>query len=482
MSSRFTVLFLLAACLAPRVLFAQDKPARIDELMSRYHEYRQFNGSVLVADHDRVIFKKGYGLANMEWNIPNAPDTRFRLGSITKQFTAALIMQLVDEGKLRLDAKMSEYLPDYPKKTADLVTIHQLLNHTSGIPSYTGLPDFFEKISRDPYTPADFLKIFSGLNLEFEPGSKFRYNNSGYFLLGVIVEKLTGRTYEDALRERILKPLNLTGTGYDLHKTILNRRAAAYDSTLDGYRNAPYLDMSIPYSAGSLYSTVEDLFTWTEALHEGRVVSKHSRDLMYKPNLENYGYGLVIEQKAVPGGDRKITSIGHGGGINGFSTRLERVMEDGHVIVLLNNTGGTDLGEMTTAIKSILYTGACKLPRKPVASALYRIVIDQGVQAAVKQYREWKSGAPDEYQLAWRELDRLGRHLLELKRLADAIEILKLNAAENPTIPGVHESLGDAYRDNHQEDDAIRSYAKALQIEPADRDIAAKLTKLVEHK
>src|SRR6185503_14700932 len=124
MPSRFAVLLLIAAaCLAPQVLCAQDKAARIDEVMSRYHEYRQFNGSVLVADHGRVIFKKGYGLANMEWGIRNAPDTRFRLGSITKQFTAALIMQLVDEGKLRLDAKMSEYLPDYPKKTAELVTI-----------------------------------------------------------------------------------------------------------------------------------------------------------------------------------------------------------------------------------------------------------------------------------------------------------------------------------------------------------------------
>jgi tetratricopeptide (TPR) repeat protein len=137
---------------------------------------------------------------------------------------------------------------------------------------------------------------------------------------------------------------------------------------------------------------------------------------------------------------------------------------------------------MTTAIKSILYTGACKLPRKPVAAALYRIVNDKGVEAAVKQYREWKSGAADEYQLAWRELDRLGRHLLERKRLADAIVILKLNAAENPAIPAVHESLGDAHRDNHQEDDAIRSYARALELEPADRDIAAKLSKLVEHK
>jgi CubicO group peptidase (beta-lactamase class C family) len=126
---------------------AQDKAAKIDELMSLYHDYRQFNGSVLVAEHGKVIYKKGFGLANMEWNIPNTPATKFRLGSITKQFTAAVVLQLIEEGKLRLDGRICDYLPEYPKKSGERVTIHQLLTHTSGIPSYTGLPDFFEKMS-----------------------------------------------------------------------------------------------------------------------------------------------------------------------------------------------------------------------------------------------------------------------------------------------------------------------------------------------
>jgi CubicO group peptidase (beta-lactamase class C family) len=182
---------------------AQDKAAKIDDLMSLYHEYRQFNGSVLVAEHGQVIYKKGFGLATMEWNIPNTPETKFRLGSITKQFTAAVVLQLIEEGKLRLDGRICDYLPEYPKKSGELVTIHQLLTHTSGIPSYTGLPDFFEKMSRDPYSPMDFLKVFSGLDFEFEPGSKFRYNNSGYFLLGAIIEKVSGGSYEKVLQERI---------------------------------------------------------------------------------------------------------------------------------------------------------------------------------------------------------------------------------------------------------------------------------------
>ena len=175
---------------------AQDKAAKIDEVMTAANKYRLFNGSVLVAENGKVIYKKGLGLAKMEWNIPNTPDTRFRLGSITKQFTAALILQLVEQGKVKLDGKVSDYLPAYRKDIGEKVTIHQLLNHTSGIPSYTSLPGFFNDVSRNPFTVDDFIKKYASNNLEFEPGSKFSYNNSGYFLLGAIIEKVTGQTYE----------------------------------------------------------------------------------------------------------------------------------------------------------------------------------------------------------------------------------------------------------------------------------------------
>src|SRR5436309_4462425 len=166
------------------LVLAQDKAAKIDELMKVYNSYQQFNGAVLVAENGKVIFKKGYGMANMEWNIPVETDTRFRLGSITKQFTSMLVLQLVQEGKIKLEGKLTDYLPDYRKETGDRITIHQLLNHTSGIPSYTGLTNFFQDVSRNPYSVSDFVKKFASGDLEFQPGTKFNYNNSGYFLLG----------------------------------------------------------------------------------------------------------------------------------------------------------------------------------------------------------------------------------------------------------------------------------------------------------
>jgi CubicO group peptidase (beta-lactamase class C family) len=245
---------------------AQTKAQKIEALLGQYHEYGQFNGAALVAENGKVIFKKGFGMANMEWDIPNMPDTKFRIGSITKQFTAMLVMQLVEQGKLKLDGKMSDYLPDYPKSTGDKVTIHHLLTHSSGIPSYTGFPNFFRDLSRDPYTPEAFVKTFADSALQFEPGSKFLYNNSGYFLLGAIVEKASGKSFEQALAENILTPLNMKNTGYDHHETVLKKRAAGYEKRLGDYTNAAYLDMSLPYAAGSMYSTVEDLFLWDQAL------------------------------------------------------------------------------------------------------------------------------------------------------------------------------------------------------------------------
>ena len=459
---------------------AQDKAARIDEVMSLYHEYRQFNGSVLVAEQGKVIYKKGFGLANMEWNIPNTPETKFRLGSITKQFTAAVVLQLVEEGKLRLEGGICDYLPEYPRKSGEKVTIHQLLTHTSGIPSYTGLPDFFEKMSRDPYSPTDFLKVFSGLDFEFEPGSKFRYNNSGYFLLGAIIEKVSGESYEKVLQDRIFKPLNMKDSGYDLHKTILSRRAAGYSRTLAGYENAPYLDMSLPYSAGSLYSTVEDLFLWDQALYADKPVSGSSKELMFKANLENYGYGLIIRKAPIIEGKNEVTTIGHGGGINGFNTLIERLVEDKHLIVLLNNTGGTRLGEMSQAIKNILYGAPAKNPLKPVSQVIYKTILEQDVASAVKQYRELKTNQSAQYDFSWPELDMVGRHLLQAKKNNEAMEIFNLNVEAYPKIAAVYNSLGDAYREAGNKEFAVKNYARALELNPGNRGLVDKIKTVVD--
>ena len=470
-----TIAWLLAA---HANVLAQDKAAKIDELMKIYNSYRQFNGAVLVAENGKVIFKKGYGMANMEWNIPVETDTRFRLGSITKQFTSMLVLQLVQEGKIKVDGKLTDYLPDYRKDTGDRITIHQLLNHTSGIPSYTGLPNFFQEISRNPYSVSDFVKKFASGDLEFEPGTKWNYNNSGYFLLGAIIERVTGKPYEQALKERIFDPIGMKNTGYDHHETILARRAAGYEKRPGGYINAPYLDMALPYAAGSLYSTVEDLYLWDQALYTEKLLSPQLKELMYKPGMSNYAYGWVVRKAPLGAQDEQVTIIEHGGGINGFNTLITRMPESKNLIVLLNNTGGTKLGEIFQKISAILFGKPYKAPMRDIAETLFNTVIEKDVQAAIKQYRELKATQKDAYDFSEGQLNGLGYQLLQMKRVKDAIEIFKLNVEMFPQGFNAYDSLGEAYMENGDKQLAIQNYKKSLELNPKNTGAVEKLKKL----
>jgi len=414
----------------------------------------------------------------MEWNIPIEPDTKFRLGSITKQFTSMLVLQLVQEGKLKLEGKLTDYLPDYRKDTGDRITIHQLLNHTSGIPSYTGLPNFFQEISRNPYGVSEFVKKFASGDLEFEPGAKWNYNNSGYFLLGAIVERVTGKPYEVALKERIFDPVGMKNTGYDHHETILAKRASGYEKRPRGFINAPYLDMALPYAAGSLYSTVEDLYLWDQSLYTEKLLSSQLKELMYKPGMSNYAYGWVVRKAPLGTQDEQVTIIEHGGGINGFNTLISRMPESKNLIVLLNNTGGTKLGEMFQKITAILFGKPYKAPPRDIADTLLNIVTEKDVQSAIKQYRELKATQQDAYDFSEPQLNMLGYQLLQMKRVKDAIEIFKLNVEMFPQRFNTYDSLGEAYMENGDKNLAIQNYKKSLELNPKNTGAVEKLKKL----
>lgn len=473
------LLIAIAWLLAAQVsVAAQDKAAKIDELMKVYNSYRQFNGAVLVAENGKVIFKKGYGMANMEWNIPVETDTKFRLGSITKQFTSMLILQLVQEGKIKIEGKLTDYLPDYRKDTGDRITIHQLLNHTSGIPSYTGLPNFFQEVSRNPYSVSDFVKKFASGDLEFEPGTKFSYNNSGYFLLGAIIERVTGKPYEQALKERIIDPVGMKNTGYDHHATILAKRAAAYEKRPAGFVNAAYLDMSLPYAAGSLYSTVEDLYLWDQALYTDKLLSPQLKELLYKPGMSNYAYGWVVRKAPLGAQGEPVTIIEHGGGINGFNTVITRMPESKNLIVLLNNTGGTKLQDMTQRIAAILFGKPYKAPVRDIGETLFTTVMEKDVQTAIKQYRDLKATQQDAYDFSQPQLNGLGYQLLQMKRVKDAIEIFKLNVEMFPQGFNGYDSLGEAYMENGDKQLAIQNYKKSLELNPKNTNAVEKLKKL----
>jgi CubicO group peptidase (beta-lactamase class C family) len=447
--------------------FAQDNVRKIDELLKTYYDYGQFNGSVLVAEKGKIVYARGFGMANMEWSIPNQADTKFRIGSITKQFTAALVLQLAQEGKIRLDGKITDYLPDYRADTGGKVSVHQLLNHTSGIPSYTSNPDFFPNVSRDPYTVADFVKKHASGDLEYEPGTKFKYNNSGYFLLGAIIEKATGKTYNAVLKERIFEPLGMKNSGYDKHSEILQKRAVGYQKTADGYANAAYLDMSLPYAAGSLYSTVEDLYKWDQALYTDKILSAANKQLMFTPGLAQYGYGFFIGEQPLGKAGEKTKLVQHSGGINGFNSLLTRLIDKQQTIIILDNVGlGRYQENITNGIADILNGQPFDTPKKSIAETLYKLAGEKDGAATVAEYRKLKAANAAMYDFSESELNTLGYQLLGVKRAKDAIEIFKLNVEMFPKAANPYDSLGEAYLADNQKELALANYKKAVELNP----------------
>ncbi len=461
--------------------FAQTKAEQIEKLLSTYEEYSKFNGSVLVSDQGKVIYKKGFGMANMEWNIPNQPNTKHRLGSITKQFTAMLILQLVAEGKLDLQAPITSYLPDYPKASGDIITSHHLLTHTSGIPNYTAFPKFMEDESRNPYTPEEFVKMFAEKQLDFTPGEKFSYSNSGYFLLGVLVEKLSGKSYEKMLQDKIFTPLNMKDTGYDNHVNILKNRATGYEKSGTDYVNSSYLDMSIPYAAGSMYSTVEDLFKWDQALYTTSILPKEYMTLYFKPYIpafgnSHYAYGWGVGYAKIGKSTDSIYALGHGGGINGFNTNISRTTSNNSLVVLLNNTGGAPLNDMTKAIRGIIHGKEYDMPKKSVVDVVLAVIEDKGIDAGIVQYNSIKDS--ETYSLIESEMNAIGYQLMGSDKVKEANRVFQLITKEFPVSSNAYDSFGESLMKLGENELAIKNYRKSLALNPNNQNSIDSLKKL----
>jgi len=345
-----------------------SKAGRIDELVARYAKYGYLNGAVLVAEHGKIIYEKGVGDANMKSRVPNTPRTKFGIASLTKQFTATLVLQQVADGKIRLDGKVSGYLPWYRKDTGERMTIEQLLHHTSGLPPDFDMPEFGDsEAAARHYEPQAFAEKFCQQTLLSEPGAKWAYSNCGYDLLGLILERVTGKPFGDLLRERLLEPLGMKDTGMDRNDLVQLGGASGYTRHAGPrYTPGPHEDRGHISSAGAMYSTVEDLFRWSEALSENGAVPKEIREQMFKPGLNNWGYGWFITKMAPgePGaGNIQEEMRGDMPG-NYFSWILRFPEQDDMIIVLRNGYGSTERLEQN--IQAILFDEEPKMPSRNV--------------------------------------------------------------------------------------------------------------------
>ena len=350
-------LFLFITTVSGPATVAYEPVAELVSYMQACVKVDNFNGAVLVCKDNRTVFRNGYGMANFEHDVPNMSNTKFRIGSITKQFTAMAVMILEERGKLKVEDHVSKHIPDAPDTWAD-VTIHHLLTHTSGVPSFTSMPEYRRDMML-PQTIEQMLARFKDKPLDFAPGEKYAYSNSGYFLLGAIIEKASGVSYEQFIGTEICEPLELHDTGYDRFHTMLKHRASGYKRLAGAIVHDAYLDMSQPYAAGSLYSTVEDLNRWDQALRRQELISDKRYEKMYTPEKKNYAYGWGVRTQS----GRK--AISHGGGINGFLSYILRYPEQKLCVVVLCNVLPANPSKVAKDLAAIMLGEEYEIPKLP---------------------------------------------------------------------------------------------------------------------
>ena len=338
------VLLLYLLCLSFLTVSSQELTQQLDEVVQDFHKEGP-GYSIIITKDGETIYHNAVGLANLELEVPLSTDHIFRIGSITKQVTACAILQLIEEGKLDLQDDITKFYPGYPSHGKS-ITVEHLLTHTSGIKSYTGMEKWDSEVRKQDFTVAGLIDFFKDEPMDFDPGTAFSYNNSGYILLGYIIEKASGMSYEDYVEKEMFAPLGMHDSYYGHPEEILPRRTSGYSQGPDGYINAPFLSMTQPYAAGSLLMTVGDLAIWNKAVFADEVISKESRDKAHTDYIlstgesADYGYGWTFAKLE---GSPVIT---HGGGINGFSTDAAYLPEEGLFIAVFSNCNCLNPGRL----------------------------------------------------------------------------------------------------------------------------------------
>lgn len=459
------VTFILSLTLFYSQISAQDKKEKMDEIMQAYHRFNMFDGSVLVADQGKIIYKNAFGMANREWDIPNTTDTKFMIGSVSKPLTSTLMLIQAQKGLVDLDKTISDYIPEFSKKNGSKITVRQLMKHASGMPNYDIIKDFFPKYSRQNFSRDEYVKLYMDSSLVFEPGSGYYYSSWGYFTLGYIMEKVTGKSYSQLMKEDIFDKIGMNGSGSYFHTQIVNKRATGYDYSLGGFTSADFRDQSNTMGTGDLYSTVEDLFNYHKALSDNTLLDKKLSEEMFTPGIKpwGYGYGWFNQYYKITPKDSVFANY-HLGMTDGFISFLIRIPSTNSLIVFLCNSSPTHFWGITSSLMKALYNKPVVLKR-PVHKAMETIIVSKGVNQAVADYQVMKKDTAN-YYVDWYAMDQVGSQLFNLKRYDEARVIFENNAREFPQRDWVMLSLANTYAILGRKDDAILYYRKVLEINP----------------
>jgi CubicO group peptidase (beta-lactamase class C family) len=468
----FSVFFSVSICF---LSVAQNKIDKIDQLVSAYYETGRFIGTVLVSQNGEIIFEKAFGYADLEWEMSNSIDTKYKIGSVSKQFTSFLILKLAEEGYVDLNTPIINYIPDYKGEGADKITLHQLMTHTSGIDDFDSKTE--SRIEKLPHTTEELVKLSESINLSFEPGQGWDYSNMGYMLLAYIAEKVTNISFEELLNEKVFKPLKMYDTKQYVNRDIEKRLAKGYEyDLLYGFKNTTHLDNSYVKGSGGIISTVHDLLKWDAALYSNDVISEESLNRMFTPYSHDYGYGFELPIKTVK--QDTIRLIYHSGRVNGFQSVFGHIPKDSVCIVILENLwapryryygrsidiGIVDNEDIFDDIFQILYNQDVELPKKSIVLDISSSIPIKGIDYALDRYYTLNS-KKEEYYSDILELNALGMALFEEYDMTDeSLKILELNIKENPDYFIVYNSYAQVLEKTGNHDLSKKYYTKAIEV------------------
>lgn len=449
-----------------------------EAFLSHLYDRGQFNGNALILEDGEIAFQGAFGIGNINPIDSLTLSSVFRLGSVSKQFTAMAVMILKERGQLSYDQDVRDFIPELPYTG---VTVRHLLNHLSGLPDYMEMMDTnwkpelkYDDPERFVSGNIDLIAMFAKMKpaIHFEPGEKWEYSNTGYVLLASIVSRVSGMPFAQFLKEQIFDPAEMTSTvvyqyvpGYDPQMPL---RVFGYSTALNGVdREATDIHYLNPVAGdGGIYSTLADLLKWDRILYTEKLISKEGLEEAFTPAVLNngdttdYGFGWGIGK--TPEGKKVVE---HSGGWVGFTTYIYREIEDNNCIIILTNNSTRYFGEVINPLKQILHDQPYDIPKLSIGEAIGKVVVNEGADKAIDTYRKLKSETPDAYNFAERQLNRLGYQLIEIDRTDDAVKILQLNHEEFPQSANACDSFGDALLAKGDTANALIKFKEALSID-----------------
>ena len=440
-------------------LVSGAKAEVIDSLLNECLDRGIFNGVALVADEGEVILHKGYGVSDVETGSRLKLSDRFYIGSLTKQFTSALIFRLQEEGFLNIDQPISRYLPEFDTPEFEKITLHHLLAHTSGLNNYTSFSEFDRA---KPYTESEFI-TFIQRPLLFEPGSSWNYSNTGYYLLGVIAQRVSNKTYGDLLQEQIFGPLNMTNTGYDT-AWIEKNLAHGYYRTIHGMSPMPDYSLVTLLSSGGMYATAEDLFKWDQALYTDRLLSDSSKAILFEPVQNDYACGWYVK-RGVDGGQPYERHF-HGGWIKGYHAFILRRIPSKQVVILMDNSYSQEIQTIKNRIWSALIEEEVRDIRPKLSNLLYQSCVNHTLEQVVDSISNNLDLFEGQYTFEEFDINAVGYRLMEAERFSEAAILFTFNLSRYPESWNVYDSMGELKLATRDYNEAEKLYRKSLTLNP----------------